>query len=121
MNQILPQESRITLDFERINADDLSTRNLRIYRIALFLQGQGHSLPHHCATKSESAISRFLNHYKWSTRSLIRTVRACILKLILSQRPRGRKPTLQVILDLTTLEKVGKFPELQDKRESLSS
>ena len=34
--------------------------------------------------------------------------------MILSQRPRGRKPTLQVILDLTTLEKVGKFPELQD-------
>ena len=57
---------------------------------------------------------RFLNHYKWSTRSLIRTVRACILHLILSQRPRGRKPTLQVILDLTTLEKVGNFPHLQD-------
>ncbi len=59
MNQILPQESRITLDFERINADDLSTRNLRIYRIALFLQGQGHSLTHHCATKSESAKASF--------------------------------------------------------------
>ncbi len=47
--------------------------------LALFLQGQGHSLPHHCSTKSESAISRFFNHYQWSTRSLIRTVRSCIL------------------------------------------
>ncbi|MGK7935849.1 MAG: hypothetical protein AB4206_08630 [Xenococcaceae cyanobacterium] len=82
--------------------------------LALFLQGQGHSLPHHCLTKSESAISRFLNHYKWSTRSLIRTVRSTILNLVLAYRKRGRKPTLQVMLDLTTLEKVGKFPQLQD-------
>ena len=28
---------------------------------------------------------------------------------ILSERPLGRKPFLQVIIDLTTLEKVGKF------------
>lgn len=82
--------------------------------IGLFLDGQGHSLPHHCLTKSESAISRFLNHYNWSTRSLIRTVREFILNLVLAQRRKGRKPILQVILDLTTLEKVGKFPHLQD-------
>ena len=55
-----------------------------------------------------------MNHYKWSTRSLIRHVRSCILNLILSQRKKGRKPTLEVILDLTTLEKVGNFPHLQD-------
>ena len=82
--------------------------------LGLFLEGRGNSAPHHCSTKSESAISRFLNHYKWSTRSLIRRVRSCILNLILSQRQRGRKPTLQVVIDLTTLEKVGKFPHLQD-------
>jgi hypothetical protein len=53
--------------------------------------------------KSESAISRFLNYYQWLTRSLIRTVRSYILNLIISQKPRGQKPILQVILDLTTL------------------
>lgn len=82
--------------------------------LAMFLEGQGHSLPHHCTTKSESAISRFFNHYKWSTRSVIRTVRSLMLDLILSVFPKGRKPTLQVILDLTTLEKVGKFPHLKN-------
>jgi hypothetical protein len=71
--------------------------------LGLFLGGQEHSVPHHCSTKSESAISRFLNHYKWSTRSLIRTIRSFILNLILAERKKGRKPTRQVILDLTTL------------------
>ena len=37
--------------------------------IGLLLDGQGNAVPHHCHTKSESAISRFLNHYNWSTRS----------------------------------------------------
>jgi hypothetical protein len=80
----------------------------------LLLEGQGASVPHHCTTKSESAISRFLNHYQWSTRALIRTVRSFILNLLLSQKQKGRKPILQVILDLTTLEKVGKFPYLEN-------
>ncbi|NEO82312.1 transposase [Moorena sp. SIO4G3] len=55
-----------------------------------------------------------LHRYQWSTRSLIRSVRSFLLNLILSQQKRGRKPTLQVILDLTTLEKVGNFPHLRD-------
>ncbi len=82
--------------------------------IGLLLDGQGNAVPHHCQTKSESSISRFLNHYNWSTRSLIRTIRSFILNLVLSQRKKGRKPILQVIIDLTTLEKVGKFPHLKD-------
>jgi len=82
--------------------------------LGLFLDTQGNAVPHHCLTKSESAISRFLNHYNWSTRSLIRTVRSFIFNLVLAERRKGRKPILQVILDLTTLEKVGKFPHLQD-------
>ena len=82
--------------------------------LGLLLDGQGNAVPHHCQTTSESAISRFLNHYNWSTRSLIRTIRSFILNLILSERRKGRKPLLQVIIDLTTLEKVGKFPHLKD-------
>ncbi|WP_063820761.1 hypothetical protein [Gloeothece verrucosa] len=59
--------------------------------IALFLESQS-KVPHHCTTKSESAISRFLNHYNWPTRSLIRRCRSSILQLILTQRGQGRKP-----------------------------
>jgi hypothetical protein len=29
--------------------------------LGLLLEGQANSVPHHCTTKSESAISRFLN------------------------------------------------------------
>jgi hypothetical protein len=82
--------------------------------LGLLLSGKGNAIPHHCQTKSESAISRFLNHYDWSTRSLIRIIRSTILNLILSERTPGRKPILQVMFDLTTLEKVGKFPHLKD-------
>ena len=83
--------------------------------LGLFLHSQGNAVPHHCQTKSESAISRFLNHYNWSTRSLLRTVRSFILNLVWSESRKGRQPILQVILDLTTLEKVGKFVHLKDR------
>lgn len=73
--------------------------------LGLFLEAQGHPLPEHSKTKSASALSRFLNVYPWSTRRLIRTTRQYVLQQILSQQRRGRKPTLQVIIDLTTLEK----------------
>ena len=77
--------------------------------LGLFLKAQGYPLPQHSKTKSPSALSRFLNIYDWPTRSTIRTTRNRIIKEILSERPLGRKPFLQVIIDLTTLEKFGKF------------
>jgi hypothetical protein len=80
--------------------------------LGLFLEGQGVPLPEHCKMKSASALSRFLNEYKWSTRQVIRLVREAALQQILSARV-GRRPTLQVILDLTTLEKAGKFKEFK--------
>ena len=82
--------------------------------LGLFLQAQGHPLPEHSKSKSASALSRFLNIYDWSTRSVIRTARARIIQEILSHYPKGRKPFLQVIIDLTTLEKFGKFPQFKD-------
>ncbi len=82
--------------------------------LGLFLEAQGHPLPEHSKTKSASALSRFLNIYDWSTRSVIRTTRARIIQEILSHCPKGRKPFLQVIIDLTTLEKCGKFPQFKD-------
>lgn len=77
--------------------------------LGLFLEAQGHPLPQHSQTKSASALSRFLNIYPWSTRKLIRTTRNYVLKQILSECPLGRRPMLQVIIDLTTLAKTGKF------------
>lgn len=77
--------------------------------LGLFLQAQGHPLPQHSKAKSASALSRFLNIYPWSTRRVIRTGRRITLEQILSQRRLGRRPTLQVIIDLTTLEKRGKI------------
>lgn len=81
--------------------------------LGLFLEGQGVPLPEHCKTKSASALSRFLNEYQWSTRQVIRLVQKTALQQILSQPRVGRRPTLQVILDLTTLEKTGKFREFK--------
>lgn len=77
--------------------------------LGLFLQAQGHPLPEHSQTKSPSALSRFLNINPWSTREMIRIVRNSFLKQVLSECPKGRPPSLQVIIDLTTLEKCGKF------------
>ncbi len=77
--------------------------------LGLFLEAQGHPLPEHSQIKSASALSRFLNINPWSTRDMIRTIRNHILEQVLSERCLGRKPFLQVIIDLTTLEKCGKF------------
>lgn len=81
--------------------------------LLLFWEAQGHPIPEHSKTKSASALSRFLNVNRWSTRAIIRTVRNYVLEQILSECPRGRRPFLQVIIDLTTLEKCGKFPKFQ--------
>jgi hypothetical protein len=81
--------------------------------LGLFLEAQGHPLPEHCKTKSASALSRFLNINPWSTRDLIRTVRNHALQQVFSKCSKGRKPFVQVIIDLTTLEKRGKFKEFE--------
>lgn len=114
MDYLLPPAKQLLSTFKQLMPTLYQQETLESI-LGLFLEGKGNSVPHHCYTKSESAISRFLNYYNWSTRSLIRTVRSCILNLIISQKTRGKKPILQVILDLTTLEKVGKFPHLQDR------
>jgi hypothetical protein len=82
--------------------------------LGLFLEAKGYPLPQHCQTKSASALSRFLNTYDWPTRKIIRTTRQHIIKAILSCCHKGRRPKLQVILDLTTLEKCGKFKAFKD-------
>ena len=82
--------------------------------LGLYLEAQGHPLPEHSKTKSASALSRFLNLNSWSTGKIIREIRRSILEVVfkaLYEESRGRRPQLQVIVDLTTLEKRGKFKE----------
>ena len=78
-----------------------------------FLEAQGHPLPQHTQVKSASALSRFINHYQWSTRAVIRTTRKTILQQLAQHRPHKNTP-LQVLIDLTTLEKCGKFLHLSN-------
>lgn len=84
--------------------------------LALFLEAQGHPLPQQTQVKSASSLSRFLNIYNWSTRHLIRTTRQAVLQQIAQHPPRKNIP-LRAILDLTTLEKCGKFLHLSTPTE----
>ncbi|MEO0756416.1 MAG: transposase [Cyanobacteria bacterium J06648_16] len=80
--------------------------------LGLFLDTQGHALPAHTQVKSASSLSRFLNRYQWSTRSVLRTTRQSILQQIELHRPPSHIP-IRLLMDLTTLEKVGKFSHLK--------
>ncbi len=90
MNHILPQAEELLLTLKQLMPTIYQQETL-LSLLGLFLSGKGNGVPHHCQTKSESAISRFLNYYNWSTRSVIRTIRAYILNFILSGRRQGSK------------------------------
>lgn len=79
--------------------------------LGLFLDAQGHALPAHTAVKSPSSLSRFLNRYSWSTRSVIRTARQAVLQQIATHLPHPKIP-VRILIDLTSLEKTGKFCHL---------
>ena len=79
--------------------------------LSLFLQEQGHALPEHTPIKSSSSLSRFLNHYLWSTRQVIRTTRAAVLAQI-AAHPTAPNVPIRLLIDLTTLKKTGKFLHL---------
>ena len=76
--------------------------------LGLFLEAQGHALPEHTQVKSGSSLSRFLNHYTWSTRHVIQTTRQAVLQQIAGHAPHRSIP-VRILIDLTTLEKSGKF------------
>jgi hypothetical protein len=80
--------------------------------LGLYLKATGQALPQHSEVVSPSALSRFLNKYNWPCRAVIRMVRSQIVAQIQAERHCGRRPILQVILDMTCLEKEGKFKGL---------
>jgi len=65
-------------------------------------------------TKSEASLSRFLNRYGWPTRKAIQTTRQRICRVIDSYLAshRGRLPIVYAVVDLTCLEKTGKYKDL---------
>jgi len=88
--------------------------------LGLFLEAQGHPYPQQCQTKSASALSRFLNQYEWSTRSVLRSTRHQVLQQMRAHLPGSSSP-LKVLIDLTTLEKCGKFRHLSDPTEDAAT
>jgi hypothetical protein len=84
--------------------------------LGLFLDAQGHPLPQQTQIKSASSLSRFLNHYLWPTRAVIRTTRQTMLQQVVGHRLRQDLP-LRVVIDLTSLEKCGKFFQLSTPTE----
>lgn len=82
--------------------------------MALFLRADGRPFLRHASSKSASALSRFLNRYAWNARALIRHTRTAAITSLLEHyaHRRGRRARLLVMLDLTTLEKAGRFEQL---------
>jgi hypothetical protein len=80
--------------------------------LMLFLQATGQATTEQSSLVSASALSRFLNRYSWSTRAVIRQVRREVVRQIQAQDRYSCRPIVYLVLDLTTLEKLGKFKEL---------
>ncbi len=115
METILEHAQRLVYALLHLMPSPYQQSSLRAL-LGLFLDEQGHALPQHCTTKSASALSRFLNVYGWSTRSVLRTTRQTVLQQIAQHLPRSGS-ALKVLIDLTTLEKCGKFRHLGDPTE----
>ena len=82
--------------------------------MALFLRAAGQPKLRRATTKSASALLRFLNTYCCNTRSVIRHTRNAAIDSLFAYHAnrRGRRPRLLVMLDLTSLEKAGRFMDL---------
>jgi Transposase DDE domain len=85
--------------------------------LALFLDAQGHALPAHTQLKSASSLSRFFNRYHWSTRAVIRTSRAAV-RAQLAAHPVRQEVPIRLLIDLSTLQKTGKFWQLSTPSEA---
>ena len=112
MEEILAHTQELVYNLSSLMPTQYQKDNLEAM-FGLFLEAKGHPLPEHSKIKSASALSRFLNINRWSTREMIRTVHNYVLKQILSECSKGRRPFLQIIIDLTTLEKCGKFKKFK--------
>jgi hypothetical protein len=74
-----------------------------------FLTPHRSALPEHNPLCSASSISRFLNRYAWPTRKLVRLSREVMLGWLLEASRHGQQVYLKVIVDVTCVEKTGRF------------
>lgn len=83
--------------------------------LSCLLQADGRSNFNSSTARSPSAISRFLNHYDWSLRDLIRTVRQHLLSTLKNYLwgRRGRPAMIELIVDTTSIAKEGHFEGLE--------
>ena len=95
----------------RLNDLMPSPHKKRTFRSVLlaFLTPHRSALPEHNPLCSASSISRFLNHYDWPTRRLVRLTRKVMLEWLLEASKYGRHSYLKVIIDVTCVEKTGRF------------
>jgi Transposase DDE domain len=79
-----------------------------------FLNADGNPRPQTATAKSSSALSRMLNRYALPALALLRQSRAIIQQRLQTIVPNSqkRRPSLELIIDLTTLEKTGAFQGL---------
>ncbi len=84
MNQILPQAEELLSTLKELMPTIYQQETLESIESLYFFKGKDILFLIIVLLNLKVPKRRFLNHYKWSTRSLIRTVRACILELILS-------------------------------------
>jgi Transposase DDE domain len=108
VNTILPCAQALLYTLMGLMPSPYQNKSLKAV-LAMFWEPKRIALPEHCVIKSAAALSRFMNEYGWPTRAVIRATRKQILTELLKYAPKGRRPHLQVIIDLTTLEKRGKF------------
>ena len=108
MNTILPRAQALLYTLMGLMPSPYQILSLQAV-FTMFWESQRVALPAQCVLKSPAALSRFFNEYGWPTRAVIRATRKQVLQEVLKYAPRGKRPHLQVIIDLTTLEKRGKF------------
>jgi hypothetical protein len=109
VNSILPYAQIIMYTLLELMPSPYQRLSLQASLAMFFEPATGAKLPDACVIKSPSAVSRFLNEYDWPTLAVMRAARQEIRKQLMKCAFKGRRPQLQVIIDLTTLEKRGKF------------
>jgi Transposase DDE domain len=109
VNSILPYAQVILYTLLELMPSPYQQLSLQASLAMFFEPSTVAKLPEYGVIKSPSALSRFLNEYGWPTLAVIRATRQEIRKQLMRYAFKGRRPQLQVIIDLTTLEKRGKF------------
>jgi hypothetical protein len=81
MHPLLPHVQKLVYTVLDLMPSSYQRRSLEVL-LSLFLKATGKPLPAYSELKSGSALSRFLNHYRWPVRQVIRTLRQAALEVV---------------------------------------